>query len=133
MNEIEVTRYLAMEVMGWKQGIKVVGSHRIDVWKKDGEFIGLYPNANQVDQFDPIHSIEHAWMIVEKLAEKGEFIFIKHDPLRNVHFWTVIIGEPAFGRERITNRADVVDNVPKAICIAAVRATATEQQIAEWL
>lgn len=130
MNEAKITRFLAETVMGWKYW-DFVGNYEGEIYPMfimDKNRAWVYAESGGGNYyFDPIHKIEHAFIVLEKIAEMGEFVFIKHDPLRDVHFWTVIIGKDG--------RADVVNikDVPEAICIAAVRALATDAQIKEML
>ncbi len=128
MKETEVTRYLATEVMGWPFIRKVVDGHGFEMdayYSKDEEGWMCMPvdhdyywSGSTDIPFDPIHNIEHAFMVRDALRDTEDYDVMEkfEDAYRNYN---------AFD--------EVWDVSAERLSASAVRATATEQQIAEWL
>ncbi len=125
MKEAAVTRFLAEQL----------NPERIRV-NFNSYFVISSDKATKPEIFDPFHNIAHAFIVVKKL--KGRFaIFISFET--KSMGWEVFFDRGMKGgtgdMEFIEGAVEAPEgkeySLPKAICIAAVRATATEQQIQE--
>ncbi len=119
MNEVAVVRYLATEIMGWEELVEIDNDYLWHIkWAVDDNM------PRTVRDFDPIHNISHAFMVEDAIVKMG---------ISKQNKYAVAIAYQT--AEDFTfdfdYMMDVIHASPKQRSIAAVRATATEQQIAE--
>ena len=125
MKEADVTRFLAIEVMGW-HGSPQEG--HLQYWDKDGEVVGYkLPGSAYVDmdEFDPIHLIEHAFMVEDAIA--------KMDVDTCSRYTYRLMLELNLPKGKFSADFLLAHASPKQRSIAAVRTLATDEQIQAWL
>lgn len=129
MNKQYITKFLAEKAMGWRKGLEHVGNISVEVWKKGNKFTGYYPNANQVDQFDPLQSIEHAFIVQDAIAKMGDAIRGKYvdELLCVLRMSTQEYGESG----ELFHLFPLVNATAEQRSIAAFRALATPKQLKE--
>ncbi|KKL64166.1 hypothetical protein LCGC14_2167760 [marine sediment metagenome] len=115
MNNQAVVKFLAEQVMGW------VYDEKLDGWLGVDEFAPVY--------FDPVNDIKDAWMVVEWMVANGYCVdtLSPYRVLNKVYEWTVQI---EFILTEKTSEAEA-STIQEAICIAAVKALADDEQLKE--
>ncbi len=118
MNETKITRFLA-EMLGWAENTIQEGNSEFIYWITDGgNGYSVFPH-----DFDPIHKIEHAFMVEDAIAKMG-----KDDQM----FYAMFIY--GAGEELVfDNLFRLVNATAEQRSEAAVRVLATDAQIEEWL
>jgi hypothetical protein len=106
----DVNSKIATLIMGW---------HKNGVWWEDGNTIELLGTGEiGVDYFDPIHRIEYAWMVVEKIESRKFIIERKYDR------WLCNIQDKTGKWFDVDPQA----TAQEAICLAALKAKEVENE-----
>ena len=116
MNKQLAIRYLAEGVMMLRLGSPNTEEEGYWINDKTGWRIATY-------DFDPIDNIEHAFMVIDVMKKHNWTMWLfqgKH--ISNCELDNIKEGKHSEGTS---------NKITKAICIAAVKATATDEQIAE--
>lgn len=115
MTNQEITEAAARKVMGW-HGILFPNAW---YWSSKSSELQILQR-----DFDPLHNIAHAWLLAEKVQEKGYYFFLKSSPGIDPEakaWWTCEI----YHRDRQEGFADG-PAAPAAITRAAVAACGKE-------
>ncbi len=126
MKEKEITRFLATKVLGWLVMSEWVYYNPA----QEGILFLDEPAKTTYLDFDPIHNIVHAFMVVEKFTDSGGDYPQDIEISWNGNKWFVHLNTKQMLWE---NKGEVftAKTLPEAISIAAVRARATDEKILE--
>ena len=116
MNETEIVKFLA-EQIGGVTFLSPNDETGVEYWQFKTPNGKTPYTCIRVADFDPMNKIEHAWMVVERIFQNGSNKKLNkfNKQLMGRHVFTRNAGEAA-----------------KAICIAAVKALADDEQCKEW-
>ena len=118
MNESVIVKFLAEQMKLHKTRT----GFAIEVYSPNWELKTVQP-------FDPWNSIAHAWAVVEWLHKEDWSLYLTSNPYgRTSAIFKRLQAEPN-PEETI---ADGENSTPEAICIAATRTLATDEQCKEW-
>jgi hypothetical protein len=106
MNETKITKFLAEQVMGWQPFLPETNPYNF-----------VTPPIGEVVFFDPMNKIEHAFMVRDAIRDTEDYELLEKY-------------EDAYRRYNAFD--EIWDVSAERLCIAAVKAKATDAQLKGW-